>query len=177
MRFFDEASLRLKQMLGVTTDSDVAQMVGLTKAAWYDRKKRGRFPEVLLYAASAKHPEWKLDVPYVLTGRASNGAVLPRPNAAATNTRAEPTESISPTKGRPQGLKTLDEVNAAFTAAGISRADWARAHQFKLASVYQVLNGKKKGLRGEAHKVAVMLGLKRGHLDVQPIDFLFRVEK
>lgn len=67
-------------------------------------------------------------------------------------------------------LKSPAEVNAEFDRAGVSKAAWARAHKVSRAVVYQVLAGKKKGLRGESHKVAVLLGLKRGRLGVLPSD-------
>lgn len=70
MDFFDEAALRLKQQLKVTEDKQVAEMLGMTGNAWTMRKRRRSFPEVELYALAAKRPELKIDVKYVLTGRA-----------------------------------------------------------------------------------------------------------
>lgn len=67
-------------------------------------------------------------------------------------------------------LKSPAQVNAEFARNGVSKAEWARAHKVSRAVVYQVLAGKKKGLRGEAHKVAVLLGLKAGALGVTPSD-------
>lgn len=74
------------------------------------------------------------------------------------------------TKTTPPKLKTLAEANSQFADCGVSKAAWARTHKVSRATLYQVLAGKKKGLRGEAHRVAVLLGLKRGLLDVQPAD-------
>ncbi len=39
---------------------------------------------------------------------------------------------------------------------------FAREHGVDPATTYQVLAGRKKGRRGEAHKVAVLLGMKEG---------------
>ncbi len=39
---------------------------------------------------------------------------------------------------------------------------FAREHGVDPATTYQVLAGRKKGRRGEAHKVAVLLGMKDG---------------
>jgi hypothetical protein len=40
----------------------------MSKAAFSDRKRRGSFPAEKLHAVAAAHPEWRLDVDYVLTG-------------------------------------------------------------------------------------------------------------
>lgn len=65
---FDLALLRLKTALGVSDDQDVASLLGLTKAAFSARKKRGAFPEDKLRALASRSPELGLDVCYVLTG-------------------------------------------------------------------------------------------------------------
>lgn len=53
-----------------------------------------------------------------------------------------------------------NRVRAQFRAEGVSIAEWARARGFNRFTVYRVLSGKVKGTRGEAHKIAVALGLK-----------------
>lgn len=45
---------------------------------------------------------------------------------------------------------------------GISIKDWAEQHELNPSTVYAVLNGQKKCLRGEAHRAAVLLGIKKG---------------
>lgn len=45
---------------------------------------------------------------------------------------------------------------------GISAADWAKQHGLTPSTVYAVINGQKKCLRGEAHRAAVLLGIKDG---------------
>jgi gp16 family phage-associated protein len=52
-------------------------------------------------------------------------------------------------------------VRDRFREDGATVADWADAHGFSRESVYAVLSGRSKGDRGEAHKIAVALGLKR----------------
>lgn len=47
---------------------------------------------------------------------------------------------------------------------GISLSEWARAHGFSAPLVYQVLSGKRKGVRGESHRIAVALQLKDGSI-------------
>lgn len=59
-------------------------------------------------------------------------------------------------------LKTPEQVKAEFVAAGISQAEWARTHRVSLQAVKDALRGKALGTRGEAHRVAVALGLKHG---------------
>ena len=45
---------------------------------------------------------------------------------------------------------------------GLSTADFAKRHDLNPSTVYAVLNGQKKCLRGEAHRAAVLLGIKDG---------------
>lgn len=45
---------------------------------------------------------------------------------------------------------------------GLSIADFARQHGLRYETVYQVLTGQKKGRRGDAHRAAVLLGVKNG---------------
>lgn len=59
-------------------------------------------------------------------------------------------------------LKTLDEARAEFRRTGKSMAAWAREHDVGHETVYRVLKGTQKGERGDAHKVAVLLGIKDG---------------
>lgn len=51
-------------------------------------------------------------------------------------------------------------IKAEFVLRGISLWDWARRHGFEYQTVVDVLNGRLKGKRGEAHRVAVALKLK-----------------
>jgi gp16 family phage-associated protein len=68
--------------------------------------------------------------------------------------------------------KTLQEVQAHFEANGVKVSDWARENGFRREHVYAVLSGRARGRWGEAHAVAVALGLKRGAIErteTQPI--------
>jgi gp16 family phage-associated protein len=58
--------------------------------------------------------------------------------------------------------RTVEEVKEEFRLKGISIADWARANNVNVALVYEVLKGKQIPVRGESHKIAVLLGLKNG---------------
>jgi gp16 family phage-associated protein len=60
--------------------------------------------------------------------------------------------------------KLLDTMGAKrlFEASGISVAEWARVRGFSTGLVYQVLDGNRKCLRGQSHRIAMALGLKQG---------------
>lgn len=66
MKYFDEATLRLKQQLKLTTDKDVAEHLGISPSAWVGRKNRDHFPRKELLALSALRPDLHIDVHYVL---------------------------------------------------------------------------------------------------------------
>lgn len=61
-------------------------------------------------------------------------------------------------------LRTPEEVRAEFKRKGVSIASWATANNLSVNMVFEVLSGRKKGIRGQAHKVAVLLGLKEGEV-------------
>lgn len=69
MNAFEQAALRLKQQLGMTTDKEVAEVLGMSARAWVGRKNRGSFPETELYALIAKRPDLQIDALYVLRGQ------------------------------------------------------------------------------------------------------------
>ena len=68
MKLFDQQLMRLKSMLGVTGDQDVAALLDMSKAAFSDRKKRDSFPEEKLRALVQRRPDLPIDVEYVLHG-------------------------------------------------------------------------------------------------------------
>lgn len=59
-----------------------------------------------------------------------------------------------------QKALTPDEVRDAFRQRGETFTAWARKHGWKVKAVYRVLNGADKGHFGQAHDIAVALGLK-----------------
>lgn len=67
--------------------------------------------------------------------------------------------------------KTHEEVRQAFDEVGLSLREWATAHGLNYEIAKAVLQGKLAGRRGEAHKVAVALGLKTGKV-VEAVTFL-----
>jgi gp16 family phage-associated protein len=49
-----------------------------------------------------------------------------------------------------------------FETNGLSIAEWARVRGFSSGLVYQVLDGRRRCVRGQSHRIAVALGLKVG---------------
>jgi gp16 family phage-associated protein len=62
------------------------------------------------------------------------------------------------------GLRTLAEARAEFDRHGVSIAAWARNHGVSRSLVYEVLGGRKACHRGDSHRIAVLLGIKKGAL-------------
>lgn len=55
-------------------------------------------------------------------------------------------------------------ARAIFENTGWSVAEWARLQGFSTGLVYQVLEGRRKCLRGQSYRIAVALGLKQGEM-------------
>ncbi|MEI2428672.1 helix-turn-helix domain-containing protein [Lysobacter yananisis] len=102
MRPFDEQLLRLKQVLKLTDDQDVADALGMNKAAFSARKTRGAFPEDKLFALAAKQPELKIDPAYVITGRSEE---LER--------RLQAVSAATAIAGKVKGIESRGDVQAA----------------------------------------------------------------
>mgnify|MGYP003647671602 CR=1 FL=1 len=51
-------------------------------------------------------------------------------------------------------------ARARLIAQGLSSKEWAKLHGLNPSTVYAVLNGQQKCLRGDAHRAAVLLGIK-----------------
>jgi gp16 family phage-associated protein len=58
--------------------------------------------------------------------------------------------------------QACQKARARLASQGVSAKDWAEQHDLSPSTVYAVLNGQKKCLRGEAHRAAVLLGIKEG---------------
>ncbi len=63
---------------------------------------------------------------------------------------------------RTKHLERCRRAKAEFEWRGVCIGEWAREHNFCPQTVYDVLNGRIMGRRGEAHRVAVALGIKEG---------------
>ncbi|SED48902.1 hypothetical protein [Pseudomonas anguilliseptica] len=56
--------------------------------------------------------------------------------------------------------QTPESANAWFIRHGICKTHWAQAQGINRMILVDMLRGRLKGLRGEAHRAAVALGLK-----------------
>jgi len=59
-------------------------------------------------------------------------------------------------------LLTPEQARADLDRKGKSIAEFSRENGLNKNLVSDLLNGRKKGRRGEAHKAAVLLGIKEG---------------
>lgn len=66
-----------------------------------------------------------------------------------------------------QRLRTPEQVRRWFAENGISQAEWSRKNGFSHCVVRDLLRGKRRGLRGEAHRAAIALRLKPEPKDTQ----------
>lgn len=57
---------------------------------------------------------------------------------------------------------TPEQARAALDRKGMSIAEFCRIHDLNKNLVSDLLNGRVKGRRGEAHRAAVLLGIKDG---------------
>lgn len=65
-------------------------------------------------------------------------------------------------------LRTPEEARQDLARQGISISAWAQAHGFSANLVFEVLAGRKLGVRGQSHEIAVRLGLKAGEIPTPP---------
>ncbi|VVD97641.1 DNA-binding protein [Pandoraea communis] len=65
-------------------------------------------------------------------------------------------------------LRTADEARSELQSKGISITQWAIANRFSPNLVFEVLGGRKKCVRGQAHEIAIKLGLKAGEICSDP---------
>jgi len=59
-------------------------------------------------------------------------------------------------------ILTPEQARALLDREGLSIAEFSRKHDLNKNLVSDLLNGRKKGRRGEAHRAAVLLGIKEG---------------
>lgn len=58
--------------------------------------------------------------------------------------------------------QALESARARLEYHGETVQAWAARHDVSPSTVYEVLAGRKKCRRGDAHRVAVLLGIKQG---------------
>lgn len=74
-------------------------------------------------------------------------------------------------------LRTPDEARAELQSKGVSITQWAIANKFSPNLVFEVLGGRKKCVRGQAHDIAVKLGIKAGEICTDPARALDRRQR
>lgn len=62
-------------------------------------------------------------------------------------------------------LRSLEEIERELDRRGVSKADWAREHGIRPGVVYEIFSRRSSCKRGEAHRAAVLLGLKEGVIE------------
>lgn len=62
-------------------------------------------------------------------------------------------------------LRSLEEIERDFDRRGVSKADWAREHGIRPGVLYEIFSRRSSCKRGEAHRAAVLLGLKEGIIE------------
>lgn len=65
-------------------------------------------------------------------------------------------------------IRTPAEAKEWLSHQGISAAEFCRMHNLPTSLVYEILNGRKRCLRGMSHNIAVLLGMKRGVITTRP---------
>lgn len=58
----------------------------------------------------------------------------------------------------------LKQVRDKFDESGVTISGWAKAQGFAYCTVIDVLHGRRAGHHGEAHRVALALGIKKGRV-------------
>jgi len=109
--FFEEQIARLKSQLRVKEDQEVADLLGMSKAAFSARKTRGSFPEDKVRALAQQRPELGIDVDYVLTGRALGQRAL---------------EAAAGLPGRLRMLREVEGLGAVLKASGATPEQWVK---------------------------------------------------
>jgi gp16 family phage-associated protein len=62
-------------------------------------------------------------------------------------------------------MKTKKAVLRDFSRRGKTIVEWAKENGYKPRTVYAVLNGQMKCLRGKGHEIAIGLGMKEAPRD------------
>ncbi len=55
---------------------------------------------------------------------------------------------------------TAEQIKQQFRSRGETITEWARRNGYRRTAVYRVLNGQEKGHYGQAHEIAMKLGMK-----------------
>jgi len=68
---------------------------------------------------------------------------------------------------RKTSVRTAAQARKWIEANGITIAKWSEEHGFSKFAVVDLLRGRRKGLRGDAHRAAIALGMKPNPRDVE----------
>lgn len=71
-------------------------------------------------------------------------------------------------------IRTPEEARAELQRKGITVSEWAAANGFNTQLVFAVLRGERQCIRGQSHRIAVLLGLKEGEICLNPATALQR---
>lgn len=71
-------------------------------------------------------------------------------------------------------IRTPEQARADLLSKGISISQWAASNRFSVPLVFEVINGKRKCVRGQSHNIAVALGIKEGEVCYDPENALAR---
>ena len=88
---------------------------------------------------------------------------LPKPPLHGTEKGRKKGKGYEPDKHSKDGHSA--DAPDAFAERGLSISGWARKHNLAPQYVYDLLNGRTNGARGESHRAAVLLGLKEGVIE------------
>lgn len=119
MENFTNIVNRLKTELSITMDKDVAEILGMSKSAFAERKRRGVFPENALRLLELERPDLKLDINYILSGTREannpNEELVKAIKATEINMDDYPFKVsrslISPSDATNPVLLNMDEIN------------------------------------------------------------------
>lgn len=68
-------------------------------------------------------------------------------------------------------LLTPEQARERLFRDGITIKVFCQRHQLNRSMVSDLLNGRKKGLRGETRRAAILLGMKEGRVSPPPTGF------
>lgn len=80
----------------------------------------------------------------------------------ALSQMASENQSRQPPRRKVGGVdpQRVAEVQKRFRDQGVNLREWAKANGVKEKLAYEVFSGRRSCLRGESHRVAVLMGLK-----------------
>lgn len=136
----ERALLRLKEMVNVKTDKDIAALLGMDVSAFNKRKKRNSFPERELLALAEARPELGIDTYYVLTG--VDKATLKRREQDAKGmalARAELRRQITARPPEPEVTEeeSFSQRAALHAAGGLSPVNVSAQSEERLLDYYR----------------------------------------